>query len=71
MGCSIQKNKLPLSQQTINLQDITQTPSSSQDDTERQQNLNTLKSLLRGSNFSISNVKQTNCRKRAIHLQQL
>ncbi|CAD8141341.1 unnamed protein product [Paramecium pentaurelia] len=71
MGCSIQKNKLPLSQQTINLSDTTQTPSSSQDDTERQQNLNTLKSLLRSSNFSISNVKQTNCRKRAIHLQQL
>ncbi|CAD8059086.1 unnamed protein product [Paramecium sonneborni] len=70
MGCSIQKKKLPLSQQTINLSDVTQTPQSSQDDNDRQQNLNTLKSLLRNSNFAISQTKQTNCRKRAIHIQK-
>ncbi|CAD8056085.1 unnamed protein product [Paramecium sonneborni] len=68
MGCSIQKNKLPLSQQTINFSGITQTPQSTQDVIDRQHNLNVLKSLLRNSSIAISQPKQTNCRKRVAHI---
>ncbi|CAD8144125.1 unnamed protein product [Paramecium pentaurelia] len=70
MGCSIQKHKLPLSQQNISLSVKTQTPQSSQDITEREQNLKTLKQLLKGSNFAISQVQSTNSRRRNNHIQK-
>ncbi|CAD8144215.1 unnamed protein product [Paramecium octaurelia] len=70
MGCSIQKQKLPLSQQTIAFSINTHTPQSSQDITERQQNLKTLKSLLKSSNFAIAQTYQTNNRRRMNHLKK-
>ncbi|CAD8136869.1 unnamed protein product [Paramecium octaurelia] len=71
MGCSIQKKNLTLSQQIIKLSsEITQIPQTSKDATERQQNLNTLKSLLHNPNFTISQVKCPNFRKRTMHPQK-